>query len=182
MRCLVLLLALLACGPMPPHQTSGGGGEGTKIFRPPNNAPPDPIGSERPNGARSCNVDGDCKGGERCFAPDFSPGGGAAPQCQGDAQCQNGEVCLGKVCGPKCTATSCGSGMRCADTGHCEQLKCTDQAAPLCAMNSRCDATSGACERVSCTSTSQCDQGVCWNGKCYGHSGYCMPASYCCPP
>lgn len=178
MRCLVLL-ALFACGPVTPTPH---GDQHTAIFRPPSNAPPDPLGPDRPNGARSCNVDSDCKGGERCFAPDFSPSGGAAPQCQGDAQCTGGEVCLGKVCGPKCTPTSCGSGMRCNDAGHCEQLKCTDQAAPLCPMNSRCDQASGTCERVACSSASQCDQGVCWSGKCYAHSGYCMPAAYCCPP
>lgn len=75
----LLALALAACsGPMPPTHGSPTRATGSTVMRPPPNAPPDPIGTTRP-GNRSCTEDRDCKVGEACVPPDFTPGGGKPP-------------------------------------------------------------------------------------------------------
>jgi len=172
-----VLLALAACGGpisptrLPPAGGAGGGSPQARVQRPPANAPPDPIGTTRP-GERSCTENRDCKTGETCFAPDIVPGA-APPQCQADAQCSNGEVCNTGSCAAPCTATSCGPGQECREGGHCTPIACTDSRGAVCAQNFRCNGT-GACERVACTSRSQCDAGACYQGRCYAHDAYCM--------
>src|SRR5215831_29515 len=73
---LACLLALVACsGPISPPIGSHSGGRyasSERVTRPPPNAPPDPIGTTRP-GNRSCTEDRDCRAGERCYPPDYTP-------------------------------------------------------------------------------------------------------------
>lgn len=173
---LALLLALVACSPIAPVRATPGADTEPRIQRPPPNAPPDPIGTTRP-GDRSCTEDRDCKTGELCFAPDFAPPP-AAPQCRDDAQCPSGQVCSSSSCVSPCTHTSCGPGQQCRDGNGCAPIPCTDPRGALCAHNFRCSTSSGACERIACTSRSQCDQGVCYHGHCFAHDAYCMPHTY----
>jgi Cys-rich repeat protein len=163
--------ALAACGPLPPRPARGTDSE-SRIQRPPPNAPPDPIGSTRP-GDRSCTEDRDCKAGDICLPPDRAPPA-AAPQCQQDPQCPTGQLCSAGSCTSPCTATTCRPGLTCRD-GRCTTLPCTDPQAALCPQDFRCSATSGACERQSCTSRSQCDAGVCFHRQCFAHDAYCAP-------
>jgi hypothetical protein len=173
------LIALVACsGPVSPLYIKGADTE--RVQRAPANAPPDPIGTTRP-GDRSCTENRDCKMGDACFAPDFTPPA-AAPRCQQDTQCPNGQVCSGTSCASPCTPTSCGPGQECRDGGHCAPIACTDARATICPQNFRCNPTSGACERQACTSRAQCDAGACFHGRCFAHDAYCMPQNYCCPP
>ena len=153
---------------------------GSATLRAPAGAPPDPIGPAYA-GAKACYGEADCSNGDRCFAPDFTPGRGVAPRCQQDQQCGSNEVCGGYDCMPRCGPATCGAGMRCAANGHCEELPCSDPAATPCPQNERC-AASGACERIACRDASACDTGTCYQGRCFAHAGTCAPASYCCPP
>jgi Cys-rich repeat protein len=93
-------------------------------MRPPPNAPPDPLGTARP-GNRSCAENRDCKPGDACFAPDFTPPA-AAPRCQQDTQCPSGQVCSGTTCASPCTPTSCGPGQECRAGGQCAPIAFTD--------------------------------------------------------
>ncbi len=177
---LALLIALAACsGPISPTHVGRTADAEPRVQRPPPNAPPDPIGTTRP-GNRSCSENRDCKTGETCFAPDFTPSG-PPPQCQTDAQCGNGQVCTGTTCAPPCSPDSCGPGQECRDA-HCKPIACTDTRAAICSQNFRCNSASGACERLTCTSRAQCDTGFCYQGRCFAHDAYCMPQSYCCTP
>ncbi|HUJ62867.1 MAG TPA: hypothetical protein VLX92_30400 [Kofleriaceae bacterium] len=176
-RFLVIAIALAGC-------SGGGAAQATspsKLDARPQ--PADPVAS--PPGRRSCTRVSDCESGENCFAPDFTPGRGAAPECQSDGDCARREgpayVCGGDTCVPACKDdASCGPAMACR-ARHCRQLPCTDPKAARCPMNMRC-APSGDCVRMTCTAPAQCDTGVCWNGQCFAHGGTCAPASYCCPP
>jgi hypothetical protein len=143
-------------------------------------APPDPLGTRAP-GDRSCANDRECNPGERCFEPNFRPGGGARPECEHDGQCPSGSVCDRGSCREPCTQDQCGPQQRCVDR-RCEPRRCDEPGMPICPRNHRCDRGSGSCARIACRSASDCDDGVCWNGTCFAHSGYCMPQSYCCPP
>jgi Cys-rich repeat protein len=175
---LAVLFALAACGgPIQPpriRQTASTARPGPAIQRPPD-APPDPLGTHRP-GDRSCTTDGDCKSGDRCFAPDAPPPGTPPPACTTDPQCPAGQVCAALACVAACTADSCAPGQECR-SGHCAPLACTgtDPRSPSCPQNHRCNPTSGACDRQTCTSRSQCDAGVCFQGHCFSHDAYCMP-------
>jgi hypothetical protein len=177
-------LVLSACsGPIAPTHTSRSDAEPrVSVMRPPPNAPPDPLGTQRP-GDRSCAEDRDCKAGETCFAPDSAPSSGPPPQCQTDDQCP-GQICDGTSCVSPCRADSCGPDAQCRDDGHCAPLACTDPHGPVCPQNFRCTGPPGAsrtrgapggCERLRCTSRSQCDVGVCYHGRCFSHDAYCMP-------
>src|SRR5258706_3008576 len=96
------LMPLVACrGPISPLHVTKGADSEPRVQRAPPNAPPDPIGTTRP-GDRSCTENRDCKMGDACFAPDFTPPG-PAPQCQQDTQCPNGQVCSGTSCTSPCT-------------------------------------------------------------------------------
>lgn len=167
----VALLAPTACAPLPPRPTTHTASPESRVQRPPPNAPPDPIGTARP-GDRSCTETRDCKAGDICFAPDYTPAAG--PPCQQNAQCPSGQVCTAGSCAPPCTATSCGLGHTCRD-GRCTPISCTDPQASICPQNFRCTPASGACERQPCTSRSQCDAGVCFHGQCFSHDAYCAP-------
>ncbi len=168
------LIALVACsGPVSPLFLTKGADRESRIQRAPPNAPPDPIGTTRP-GDRSCTENRDCKTGDACFAPDFTPPA-AAPRCQQDTQCPNGQVCSGTTCTSPCTPTSCGPGQECRAGGQCAPIACTDARAAICPQNFRCNPASGACERQTCTSRSQCDVGVCFHAQCFAHDAYCMP-------
>jgi hypothetical protein len=173
---IAVLLALVACAPTTPLTTAQATGSAPRIQRPPPNAPPDPIGTTRP-GDRSCTENRDCKVGELCFAPDFTPAP-TAPQCQTDPQCPSGNVCSATACVPPCTASSCGPGQHCRDDGHCAPIPCTDPRSAICPQNFRCNSASSSCDRLSCTSRSQCDQGVCYRGQCFAHDAYCMPQTH----
>src|SRR5215470_8095650 len=78
---LACLLALVACsGPISPPIGSHSGryASSDRVQRAPPNAPPDPIGTTRP-GDRSCTEDRDCRAGERCYPPDYTPTAPVAP-------------------------------------------------------------------------------------------------------
>nr|HEX4318939.1 hypothetical protein [Kofleriaceae bacterium] len=181
-RALLLAPAVLAAcsaasaGPGAGSASGSGAGSGSAAKRRP---AADPVGAAL--AGKACTAATDCAKGETCFAPDFTPGRGVAPRCSNDRQCPASKVCGGYDCMPRCTAASCGTNMRCAASGHCEVLPCTDPNADPCPQNHRCGA-SGACERMACTSAKTCDAGTCWNGRCFAHGGACAPASYCCPP
>src|SRR3954470_7176077 len=120
MRCLALLILIAACsGPMP---------EGTydehPVFRPPGNAPPDPIGPDRPNGARSCNIDTDCRMREHCWAPDATPAATGAPMCLNDSQCGSQQFCVGGECRNHCKPADCTGGLVCGASGRCGPPPC----------------------------------------------------------
>jgi hypothetical protein len=159
--------------------TASGSGSATD----PRPQPPDTLGMQFDG--KDCQSDSQCGQGETCFAPDFSPGGGAAPQCQSDTDCTSrgfGGVCGGRNCIPRCTDDAhCGANQVCNPNGHCTVRACNDPRADRCPQNHRCGA-SGSCERMACTSDSQCDTGVCWNKACYARSGKCAPQGMCCPP
>jgi Cys-rich repeat protein len=170
----VALVAPTACAPLPPRRSAATPTTTeARIQRPPPNAPPDPIGTTRP-GDRSCTETRDCKAGDICFAPDYTPPTVAAAPCQQDSQCPSGDVCSTGTCTPPCTATSSSPGHTCRD-GRCTPTPCTDPQAAICPQNFRCTPTSGACERQPCTSRSQCDSGVCFHGQCFAHDAYCAP-------
>jgi hypothetical protein len=98
-------------------------------------------------------------------------------RCLNDSQC-SGQVCANGSCVAPCPQAACMAGQECGTGGHCVPLRCTDPRASICAQNSRCNPSSGACERQPCTSRSQCDGGVCFQGRCYAHDAYCMPQGY----
>src|SRR5256885_2073518 len=69
----IVLLAIVACsGPISPPIGSRSARSQGGVMRPPPNAPPDPLGTVRP-GDRSCTEDRDCRAGERCYPPDYTP-------------------------------------------------------------------------------------------------------------
>lgn len=178
---LVVLIALAACsGPTSPpiygrHSIdSSYEDQGPRVQRPPTNAPPDPIGTQRP-GERSCNDNHDCKPGEACVAPDFEPASSLA--CRADTGCPTNQVCEKSGCTAACTETSCPLGTLCRRDGHCAAVPCTEPSAPSCPMNSRCNRRSGNCDRMGCTSRAECDAGVCFQHRCYAHDAFCLPAS-----
>ena len=176
-----VLIALAACGgPISPASIPHAGAPEARVQRPPPNAPPDPVGTTRP-GDRSCTESRDCKAGETCFPPDRLPGA-PPPQCQTDAQCTDGQVCTASACVAPCTPNSCGPGQECREAGHCAPIACTDSRAAVCAQNFRCNPSSGACERIACTSRSQCDVGACFQGRCFAHDAYCLPPPPAAPP
>ena len=176
---IVAAFLVAACTPTaPPRATTVPPDDGARSFR---DRPPDPIGAAAP-GSRTCNQNDDCGAGEQCFAPDFVPGRGAAPQCQSDAHCGPDSICSGGLCSPRCKIDQCGVASRCAANGHCEPLPCNDSHAPACPQNHRCDRVSGVCMRMACSSSSACDLGPCWQGRCFLHGGFCMNRNYCCPP
>ncbi len=149
--------------------------QGPVTQRPPVNAPPDPIGTTRP-GDRSCGESRDCKPGDACFAPDFEPVISTA--CRGDAGCAADQVCEKSGCTAACTDTSCPLGKICRRGGHCVPVPCTEPGAPACPLNSRCNGSSGNCDRMGCRARAECDVGACFQGRCYGHDAYCMPLGY----
>jgi hypothetical protein len=184
----VVLLALAAAaaaaacsGPIsPPYITRASGPpDGPRTQRPPENAPPDPVGTSRP-GNRSCTDSRDCRPGDTCFAPDFVPVSQSA--CHIDSTCGEGKICDKGSCTTPCTDTSCPLGQICRRDGHCIAVPCGDPSAPACPMNTRCNHYSGLCDRLSCGSRSECDSGVCFQSHCYSHDAFCMPQSYCCTP
>ena len=178
-------LALVACGgPIAPpifgppsHEPAHEAWRdtGPRSQHPPENAPPDPIGTSRP-GDRSCTETRDCKAGDACFPPDFEPVASVA--CRSDAACSPGQVCEKTGCTAACTDTSCPLGKICRRDGHCVEVPCTEPSAPVCALNTRCNRVSGNCDRIGCASRAECDAGVCFQGRCYAHDAYCMPSSY----
>lgn len=179
---LLALVAFVSCShpPASATTTTTTTTAGSSSAADPRPQPPDPLGMQL--AGKDCTSDAQCGEGETCFAPDFSPHGGARPQCESDQDCASrGMICGGYSCTSRCTADQCGPNQVCADSGHCETRKCTDPKAERCPQNHRCGA-SGSCERMACTSDSQCDTGVCWNKQCYARSGKCAPQSMCCPP
>lgn len=106
-----------------------------------------PGASPVPAGYPVCRAVADCPsqpGGLMSCGPDLptysSTACGPLP-CQADADCVD-RVCestscrLSKECVPKCTTDSCGAGMQCAASGHCEAISCT--AGFTCPANSVC--------------------------------------------
>src|SRR6185295_15506393 len=80
---LAALFALAACsGPISPPIGSHARGSEARATRAPPNAPPDPIGTTRP-GDRSCTEDRDCRAGERCYPPDYTPPAPPPPTAAG---------------------------------------------------------------------------------------------------
>jgi len=136
----------------------------------------------------SCTSQTDCMGGSYCHFPGDGPVCGAPcfqdRQCESDAECEGG-VCeeydpgccpvgmLSSQCREPCTVGSCPDGTQCSNDGHCE---CTDDG---CDVNQACESVDGRprrCVRRSCTDASDCDCGVCSDGRCTPPPdvGYCQ--------
>jgi hypothetical protein len=140
----------------------------------------------------TCLQPSDCGSGETCFAPDFSPTG-VTPCSDGEfCYSMGGEVCFEGRCVAPCTDTSCAPGYVCKPPKDltrpkqrkCEAVPCNAPNGIVCADEFRCNASSGQCERSTCSVSTDCGAAprACWQGHCYDHAGRCAPASYCCPP
>ena len=143
-----------------------------------------------------CQAQSDCASGLGCVGPDDGPVCGIAPMhgCDDTTGCSGGDVChavadacsatgVGSMCGPPCTATSCGTGFTCSAAGACEPTACG--AALACPDYQRCGAPvasgpvwshTNGCADISCTATQDCPDGplYCVNGKCQTSFGACM--------
>jgi len=137
----------------------------------------------------SCTSESDCPGGNSCHFPGDGPVCGAAcfqdRQCESDAEGPEGvceqydagccpEGTLSSECRARCTESSCPDGTQCNDAGHCE---CTNDG---CGVNQACEDVDGdtrRCVRRSCTDATDCDCGVCSDGRCTPPPdvGYCQP-------
>jgi hypothetical protein len=142
----------------------------------------------------ACHLQSDCQHGLGCVGPDEGPVCGIGPQhgCDSDTDCApSGEVCnavpdgcsasgVGSMCGPRCTATSCGTGFTCSATGACEPTPC---GRGTCAPYQRCDlpVTTGpvwshtdGCADIQCMTTQDCPDALfCVNGFCQTSVGQC---------
>ncbi len=145
----------------------------------------------------TCHAQGDCATGYGCVGPDEGPVCGIAPhrECDNDQSCTSGEHChaiydscspggVGSMCGPACTATSCGAGFQCNASGACEPIPC-DQGS-TCPSFQKCDPTvahdmsgpvwshTDGCVNVACGNDSGCHEGeACVNSFCQTSIGTC---------
>lgn len=146
-----------------------------------------------------CTSSADCPAGIACRPPSGpAPCGICRPtsrECEADAECGPGRVCaehaepcacsgdLSTVCTVDCRSAEsepCAAGERCSvSDGRCRAISCTEGWA--CALNERCtpgaDAATDAhgCSRLECGDASDCDCGVCIEGRCEDGPGLCMP-------
>ena len=99
--------------------------------------------------------------------------------CVNDGQCDMGMVCAEEPHPCACTGERdciapciagdpCGSGKQCDAGGHCVAQPCSQDAD--CPSNFSC--TGGACERVTCKASSECDD-YCVKGSCFAIPGNC---------
>jgi hypothetical protein len=132
----------------------------------------------------ACTAEQPCTGpNEMCFGPEDDFCGmcmDPVSPCDADGDCVEGMVCGGvppcscsgqTECTPACIlGDECGVGKTCDEGGHCEPAPCASDDA--CPANFAC--TTGACIRMSCAASSECD-GHCVKGKCHGIPGNCSP-------
>jgi hypothetical protein len=113
--------------------------------------------------------------------------------CETSLSCSGGLVCsavvdqcstsgIGSTCGAPCTATSCGSGLRCNAQAACEPVPCN--AGFACTAIQTCDPSAGqaqfvydsshGCESIGCSGDADCPaSSVCVNAICQTHAGTC---------
>jgi hypothetical protein len=143
------------------------------------------------------------RNGYACVGPEDGPACGIAPihQCDTDQDCPTDQHChaiydgcspdgIGAMCGPACTATTCGAGFRCNASGACEPTPCDQgntcpeiqQCTPSAAITSGpvWSHTDG-CVDVMCNDDAGCRATeACVNGVCQTSIGTCekpMPVS-----
>lgn len=134
--------------------------------------------------AEECRLDTDCAGS--CAPPgdtsstrmlDFCP-----RECETDADCGDG-VCLAyndgvcHACGPRCTETSCGPFLVCADDGRCVPQRCDE--GYRCYPTADCapgtaEADEHGCIAPTCTLDFDCICGACVLGRCALGPGHCV--------
>jgi hypothetical protein len=110
-------------------------------------------------------------------------------ECSGDAGCAPGFVCESvpakngycpddQLCVASCTADSCPSGARCAESGHCEPIPCNDgfacPAETVCAPSSAADVN--GCTPLSCNDGWTCT----WDATCMTRGA--SPSTHDCVP
>ena len=137
----------------------------------------------------SCASDADCTNGQFCVNPSESMGCGMCYQpyysCTSDTECGTGNVCIpdtnpclcngpSNTCAPACTATSCPEGQICGSSGRCEYVSCSS-GAYTCPAYTTCTAgaAENGCVRWSCSSNSECGDGVCVESQCFSAYGFC---------
>jgi len=144
-------------------------------------------------GDDTCRSSSECSSPEECATPNDAPVCGIP--CSVDractaTSCGAGMACeelLGNCCGPSdpvssrcvtaCTATSCAAGDRCAASGACEAIPCTE--GYTCPTQWRCLAPGAGgdrhgCQRIPCTSDGECQRpGYCVSGQCRDALGTC---------
>jgi len=143
----------------------------------------------------ACRNSTDCASGLACVGPDDGVSCGIAPTqgCETDLSCSGGLVCnavvdqcsvsgIGSACGAPCTATSCGSGLRCNAKGSCEPIPCNEGFA--CTVIQTCNPSlaqaqivyesSQGCEPIPCDGDADCPATTaCVNSICQTHAGTC---------
>jgi hypothetical protein len=141
----------------------------------------------------SCNLDGDCVGGNYCTFP----GGTCAPMGVSGGACTAGNQCLTGHCvdGVCCGSVACGSCQACnvaGSAGTCAPLAagagdpkgvCADNLAASCGTNGKCDGAGGcqkyadgtACSMASCPAgaTALTLAGTCTSGSCAAGTQSC---------
>lgn len=147
------------------------------------------------NIGESCDSESDCESGAGCVPPGSPRVCGICSSdertCEADEDCAEGSHCaeyepicptcsglLPTWCVADCSAGGCGDDARCdAGTGRCLPLQCTSGEFPYeCPSNFRC-ADGGdehGCVRLSCDRDRDCDHGACVNGACWDGEGTCM--------
>jgi hypothetical protein len=149
----------------------------------------------------ACRLTTDCPNGELCVGLDDPPVCGRAPMagCTTDVACPSAQRChaifdscsptgVGAMCGPPCTATSCGSGFQCNSDMACEPTPCGSN--HPCPSYQHCDPSTAddksgpvyqetdGCGDVECMSDSDCAAGeACVNGFCQTAPGTCKAAT-----
>lgn len=144
----------------------------------------------------SCRSLKDCRSGLYCDGPNEPTVCGIPPreQCADSSGCGGGEVChaisdscsrdgIGSLCGPPCTAGSCGPGLRCGTGAACEPVPCDEGF--TCPGHQRCDpavahamgpvhARTSGCVDITCAADTTCPTGkVCVNAICQDSPGTC---------
>ncbi len=130
-----------------------------------------------PTSVPACRVDSDCPTEcGSCTVGSVCGGVGCATECSSDSDCAEGWCSTGccSYCVSPCPDTPCPEGRRCdTTTGRCGIIPCDDPEAPPCGTNTRC--TDGSCQRLACTTDTDCDCGTCASGYCYDRPGQCCP-------
>ncbi len=141
----------------------------------------------------ACTSSASCGEGTVCVPSGTPPGCGACRElpheCDADAECEDG-VCVtipadsctcggvaGSVCEPDCRLRdgACDADSVCTASGRCEARSC--HAGWECPANTRCDLMvdrdAHGCGRVLCSTSADCDCGVCLDGACHDGPGSC---------
>jgi hypothetical protein len=135
-----------------------------------------------------CTADADCAAHERCDERRCNLllcNEAGALECEAGTLCSPGaERANALGCEPlSCTTSSydCAEGWRCAadstrkDKHDCESILCNEPGALPCPSNTRCTSFSDTflCRPLPCTTSADCECGVCIGGACYDKPGQC---------